>query len=131
MTDQMQFETNGVAVLVVTVPSDSYDFKMQESQHLYPGEFVLTYKCPTTWDAYKKESWNWSVRGDWSIHAVTPEITEEQAKVLVRLLPWGAYKDYETPLNWHSSAVRSLHSLLRSYGIDPKQKNVLLINRKK
>jgi len=127
MKDQIQFETNGVTVLSVKVPEGT----------------DLSSIIVTDWNAlsfYTGVSPNHCTEeiklpeGDWSIHAVTPEITEEQAKLLVEYdNDKRLFKCYELKGNLFLFyyALTSISGLLRSHGIDPKQKNVLLINRKK
>ena len=123
MKDQIQFETNGVTVLAVPVPNDAVEYSIDSN--IWHGRLC-----------YFTASWDWVTipKGDWSIHAVTREITEEQAKVLVEYNERSKmYRCYglETKSYWFAKATISLQTLLRSHGIDPKQKNVLLINRKK
>lgn len=128
----IQFETNGLKVLVIEVGNDHYDFKMQESKYLYHGEFVLTYKSPVIWDKYGKESWKWNTKGNCTLHAVTDTMTEEQASVILERAfdKWEKFygwKDYEDFYHYHDTWQESFNSLLRSKGIDTNKKHVILI----
>lgn len=142
--DQIQFTTNGVTVLAVRVPYIVKHFK------------IYRYTMAGDWlgDAYPNELNAWKSKlpkGNWKLHCVTDNITEEQAKVLVDTIPieiapspcndfsgdcdYG-YIDYENKgeyAGWNGDAgyfrkaISSFQSLLRSHGIDPKEKRVLLI----
>jgi len=110
----IQFETNGLTVLAVKWPEEYTAYAYNSTTIYFGSRESEIVRLP---------------EGKWRIHTITSDITEEQAKGLVKFvgLPFGAYKDYTTTRNWHSSARRSLHSLLRSHGIDLNQKYVLLI----
>jgi len=120
-SEHIQFETNGVTVLVVSVTEACTDFYVNQNGLNYYERYgaclsLRTVKLP---------------EGDWSIHAVTPEITEEQAKVLVKSPFQGCYFDYRQDYYYWATAKESFETYLENKGIDHKQKNVLLINRKK
>ena len=131
--NHIQFETNGVRVLAVGVSDDAYDFKMMESKFLYPGELILTYKSPVIWDNYKKRSWVWDTKGQYEIHAISTDLTDEQLKVLVKKVGDFGYFDYDQDakriegLIFYEKAINSFNSLLRSKGVDPTEKYVILI----
>jgi len=128
MSEHIQFETNGVTVLVVPVPDDAQDFEIES---LLEEDFCqLNYLTENT-DVDSGFCGDWEGESidlpvcDWSIHAVTPEITEEQARALTVEM-----RDSGYPFEFQDRR-ETLEDVLRSHGIDPKQKNVLLINRKK
>lgn len=69
--------------------------------------------------------------GNWQLICTTKECTEGQAKGIVKELPvgqrWMNYNgDY--PVWWHT-AKESLRSLLTSKGLDPENKNYVLIKK--
>jgi len=53
---------------------------------------------------------------DYTIIALSTEITEEQARGLVPFigLPWCAYKDYTTNKNWYRTAKESFNSFMKA-----------------
>jgi len=129
MKDQIQFETNGVTVLAVKMPNDAIRIHLKPHP-INPDGLWLWYKVNTNTTGTPLP------KGDWSIHAVTTELTEEEAKVLVYTdsVPYGdithyIFVDYLNENYECTSAIESIHSLLRSHGIDPNEKYVLLIRK--
>lgn len=133
MKDQIQFETNGLTVLAVNIAPDASDIRILEKDENYCKKGDLVYKT-------SKNVWG---HGDhvlpeckWKIHAVTTEMTEEQANVLVKYdMNWDfkfGYQNYEATKDHvykfpFDTAIATIPGLLRSHGIDPAEKWVLLI----
>lgn len=131
MKDQIQFETNGLTVLAVKWPKDASDLVLPKVgiADLYfhrdgnyePEESYLSVGLP---------------QGNWKLHAVTDSITEEQAKVLCPCMLEDDYdqydwvQSYEVWYGGHDTAKAGLDEYLRSHGIDPNEKYILLIKSK-
>lgn len=155
MKEQIEFETNGLTVLAIKTPlwyvrSQVYMGYLIMTVHneaaiigedeMFPPEKLekamqRAEKHPEFKDVPFKLP-----EGDWKVHAVTP-LTEEQAKALVPSVPF--YPDYfngETTDTLYPNyeddecysictALESFNSLLRSHGIDPAEKWVILIKQ--
>lgn len=130
MKDPIQFETNGLKVLAVRIAPDASDIKILGKDENYYKKGDLVYK--TAQNVWGKGD-HILPEGNWTLHAVTDSMTEEQAKVLVKFvgLPWCAHKDYESNKNWFKSALEAMPGLLRSHGIDINKKHVILIQQEK
>ena len=156
MNSQIQLETNGVRVLVYKCPvwhvkSTAYmgylimtvhnEKAMIGEDEMFPPDRLdkalkRVEKLPEFVDVPTKLP-----EGDWKFHAVTTEMTEEQAKVVVPEYKNGhnekghpLYDDKGNVIDEINcafiTATKSFHSLLRSHGIDPNEKHVILIERK-
>ena len=128
MKDQVQFETNGITVLSVKVFDATY------TSFISNGELITRHG----YEFHQEQREIKLSEGDWSIHTVTPDITEEEAKVLaVRSDRHPDMELYEDALEESTryayllkSPIEAAQNILRYHGIDPKQKNVLLIKGK-
>ncbi len=81
----------GKEYLLVEAPEDSFDFKMQFS--VLENELILTYKTPHRWDNYRKENWNWNVKGNYQIIGLAKDVSEEVAAKICDQL-WQGYLNY-------------------------------------
>lgn len=115
--NQIQFETNGLTVLACRVP-ESYDFRCIEL-----GLMIGTHKHEEGWtEKYYVDLPD----GKWKLHIITNWVSETEAKVYVRKhYKW--YLDYQSDSGLFKSARESFYSLLRSHGIDPAEKWLLLV----
>lgn len=102
--NQIQFETNGLTVLAHRVPSNATDIRFRFNR-------FLTYRMSFSSHVEVFD-------GKWKIHAVTDSITNTEANDLL---------DGKT---WYENAVELLKDkFLRSHGIDPAEKWVLLVKQ--
>lgn len=107
MKDQIQFQTNGITVLAHKISEYADCFETKN------GTVYWYERVPLP-------------EGKWKYHCTTSDMTEEQAKVLVTDFGQYNYRDYTGFLALRT-AIESLNTLLRSHGIDPNEKHVLLI----
>ena len=124
MSEHKQFETNGITVLAVTL-NDNENLHSVEDGRLY-------YSYISSDNGSEQLDFKSIPKNDWSILAFASEITDEQAEPLVlytTVMGQIRAHDYEFNGVCFVDWISSLHSLLRSHGIDPKQKNVLLIRK--
>lgn len=130
MNSQIQFETNGLRVLVVAI-NKRWDIAGIGGDALFywPNEASRNIgDYPHS--IHLKD-------GDWKIICTTDAMTEEQAKVLVRKAKqsmeygfWDYYSNSPAGLTFYNNPVGSFYSLLRSNGINPNEKHVILIELK-
>ena len=136
MSEHKQFETNGITVLAVPVPQQAKDPGIINSTLIL--HWLTSPNKPFDRVSNKVNYFYFELpEGDWTIHAVTRTTKYEddynggvvdRAKCGHSIIFW----DYENE-EWFDESMGeadSMDSLLRTHGIDPKQKNILLIKGK-
>ena len=117
MSEHIQFETNSVTVLAKKVPEGAINIHLKPHP-INPDGLWIWYKVNTNTTGAPLP------KGDWTVHCITPDVTEEQAIAITVEMGFGDYDYLEI-----QDRRETLDDLLRSHGIDPKQKNVLLIRK--
>jgi len=105
---QLKFESNNKQWLVVDLPKEHGFVFAMKFNHYGEDKFEALHSE----DCNKNFSYISSCK--------LSEITEEQAIEVVKKLnsPWVAYNDYSNNFGTFDTAIESLHSLLKSKGVD-------------
>lgn len=127
---QATFKTKeGETILAVVVPNgckpgSDYDGDIKY-RHPETGQLIYV----PMWDSFKDISDEHDKEFDCEIIGLLSQLTEEQAKEIVKENFSGFYRDYQDPGEWqYGKALLSLQSLIRSLNLNftPEQ-DVLLI----
>lgn len=130
MNSQIQFETNGLRVLVVPVPDGDHSHYKSHNFRIDSSE--LFFNIGGSRHDYHRDL----PEGSWKIHCTTDAMTEEQAAILCVSYLETEYPDYSGPYeyvvyeNGNDTAKDELFEILRSNGINPNEKHVILIESK-